>query len=172
MRQILTAEVLDQQEWGVGALQHEVAQHPDSLHPGSQRVRCHEEHYATAPLPPACEPLGPLRVLPRHTFLPAKFAIFMHRGISRMQEYSATPASKKYPVAWVRKRPIMVSAMDPYGRVLCFLDWSRYFFFQVAPRVYSRGWVDPVPDPLLVRKSGSVGNRTRTSASVARNSDR
>jgi hypothetical protein len=32
--------------------------------------------------------------------------------------------------------------------------------------------VDPVPDPLLPRKSGSVGNRTRTSGSVVRNSDR
>jgi hypothetical protein len=32
--------------------------------------------------------------------------------------------------------------------------------------------VDPVPDPLLLRKkSGSPGNRTRTSGSVARNSD-
>jgi hypothetical protein len=31
--------------------------------------------------------------------------------------------------------------------------------------------VDPVPDLLLLRKSGSAGNRTRTSGSVARNSD-
>jgi hypothetical protein len=31
--------------------------------------------------------------------------------------------------------------------------------------------VDPVPDPLLLRKSGSAGNRTRISGSVARNSD-
>jgi hypothetical protein len=31
--------------------------------------------------------------------------------------------------------------------------------------------VDPVPDPLLLRKSRSAGNRTRTSGSVARNSD-
>jgi hypothetical protein len=31
--------------------------------------------------------------------------------------------------------------------------------------------VDPVPDPLLLRKSGTAGNRTRTSVSVARNSD-
>jgi hypothetical protein len=30
--------------------------------------------------------------------------------------------------------------------------------------------VDPVPDPLLLRKSGRIGNRTRTSGSVARNS--
>jgi hypothetical protein len=29
--------------------------------------------------------------------------------------------------------------------------------------------VDPVPDPLLLRKSGSTGNRTRTSGSVERN---
>jgi hypothetical protein len=31
--------------------------------------------------------------------------------------------------------------------------------------------VDPVPDPLLLTKSGSARNRTRTSGSVARNSD-
>jgi hypothetical protein len=60
---------------------------------------------------------------------------------------------------------------DSYGRILGFLDRSRYFFFQVAPRLYSRGWVDPVPDPLLLRISGSPGNRTRTSGSGARNSD-
>jgi hypothetical protein len=44
---------------------------------------------------------------------------------------------------------------------LSFLDRSRYFSFQVAPHLSSRGWVDPVPDPLLLRKSGSAGNRTR-----------
>jgi hypothetical protein len=56
------------------------------------------------------------------------------------------------------------------GVILFFLDRSRHFFFQVAPQLYSRGWVDPVPDPLLLRKSGSAGNLTRTSGSVARNS--
>jgi hypothetical protein len=30
--------------------------------------------------------------------------------------------------------------------------------------------VDPVPDPLLFRNSGRVGNRTRTSGFVSRNS--
>jgi hypothetical protein len=44
---------------------------------------------------------------------------------------------------------------------LSFLDRSRYFFFQVAPHLSSRGSVDPVPDPLLLRKSGSAGNRTQ-----------
>jgi hypothetical protein len=55
------------------------------------------------------------------------------------------------------------SMTDSYGRILGFLDRSRYFFFQVAPQLYSRSWVDPVPDPLLLRKYGSAGNRTRTS---------
>jgi hypothetical protein len=46
-----------------------------------------------------------------------------------------------------------------------FLDRSRYFL-EKAPELSSRGWVDPVPDPLLLRKSGSAGNRTQTSGSV------
>jgi hypothetical protein len=37
----------------------------------------------------------------------------------------------------------VVSMTDPYGRIFGFLDQSRYFFFQVAPQLYSRG-VDPV----------------------------
>jgi hypothetical protein len=65
----------------------------------------------------------------------------------------------------------MVSSKDPYDRNLGFLDRSCYFFFQVPPQLYSRALVDPVPDPLFLRKSGSAGNRTRTSGSVARNSN-
>jgi hypothetical protein len=44
---------------------------------------------------------------------------------------------------------------------LSFLDRSRYVFFQVAPHLSSGGWVDPVPDLLLLWKSGSARNRTR-----------
>jgi hypothetical protein len=33
----------------------------------------------------------------------------------------------------------LVSVTDLYGRNLDFLDRSRYFFFQVAPQLYSRG---------------------------------
>jgi hypothetical protein len=76
---------------------------------------------------------------------------------------------KLVPTFAVRRFHV-VSVTDPYGHILGFLDRSR-FFFQVAPQSYSRGWVDPVPDPLLLRKSGSAGNRTQTSWSVARNSD-
>jgi hypothetical protein len=53
----------------------------------------------------------------------------------------------------------VVSVTDPYGSILDFLDRSRYFFFQVGPQLYSWGWVDPVPDPLHLWKSGSAGNR-------------
>jgi hypothetical protein len=31
----------------------------------------------------------------------------------------------------------MVSETDPYSNILGFLDLSRYFFFQVAPQLYS-----------------------------------
>jgi hypothetical protein len=31
------------------------------------------------------------------------------------------------------------SVTDPYGPILGFLDRNRYFFFQVAPQLYSRG---------------------------------
>jgi hypothetical protein len=41
------------------------------------------------------------------------------------------------------------SVTNPYGSILGFLDRNRYFFFQVAPQLYSRGWLHPVPDPLL-----------------------
>jgi hypothetical protein len=37
----------------------------------------------------------------------------------------------------------LVSVAVPYGRILGFLDWSRYFFFQVTPQLYSRDRVDP-----------------------------
>jgi hypothetical protein len=61
---------------------------------------------------------------------------------------------------FVDRRCRMVSATNLQGRVLGSLDWSCYFFFQAAPQLYSRVWVDPVPDSLLLRKFGSAGNRT------------
>jgi hypothetical protein len=43
----------------------------------------------------------------------------------------------------------IVSVTHPCGLILGCLDRSRYYFFQVAPQMYSRGWVDPVPDHYL-----------------------
>jgi hypothetical protein len=59
-------------------------------------------------------------------------------------------------------------SLRPYSRIS---RPERYFFFQITPQLYSRGRVDPVRDPLLLRKSGSAGNRTRTSGSAVKNSD-
>jgi hypothetical protein len=46
----------------------------------------------------------------------------------------------------------------PYSR---FSRPEPLLFLPNTRQLYSRGWVDPVPDPLLLRKSGSAGNRTR-----------
>jgi hypothetical protein len=59
----------------------------------------------------------------------------------------------------------MVSVTDPYGRILGFLDRSPLLFYQVAPQLYSRGWVDPRSKPTIFF-SGSAGNRTRASGSA------
>jgi hypothetical protein len=48
------------------------------------------------------------------------------------------------------------------GSLLPYSRFSRHeplLFYQVAPQLYSRGWVDPVPDPLLFFLL--PGNRTR-----------
>jgi hypothetical protein len=50
---------------------------------------------------------------------------------------------------------------------LSFLDRRRYFSFNLLLIYPHKGWVDPVADPLLLRKSGSAG----TSGFAARNSD-
>jgi hypothetical protein len=60
----------------------------------------------------------------------------------------------------------MVSTRDPHGRIFGFSDQSRYYFFQVAPQLYSRGLVDPFPENLV-----EPGIEPGTSGSVARNSD-
>jgi hypothetical protein len=74
------------------------------------------------------------------------------RGLSSRANYTdrATSACRR---SWCQLLRIqecrVVSAADPRDRILGFLDRSRYFFLQVAPQLYSRGWVDPVPDPLV-----------------------
>jgi hypothetical protein len=65
-----------------------------------------------------------------------------------------------------------VSVTNPYGCIIGFLDQSRYFFFfPSSSSIVLTRLSGPVPDPLLLRRSGGAGNRIRTSGSVARNSD-
>jgi hypothetical protein len=74
--------------------------------------------------------------------------IFFSRGLSPRANYSdraATACQQLVPTFTVRDCHV-VSLTDPYGRILGFLDRSRYFFYQVAPQLYTRVWVDPVPD--------------------------
>jgi hypothetical protein len=86
---------------------------------------------------------------PRVSFLPTKL-----RGLSPRANYSDSRLSAKLVPTFANRGCHLVSVTDPYGRSLGFLDRSRYFFSQVAPKLYSRGWVDPVLDPLLLRKFG------------------
>jgi hypothetical protein len=44
---------------------------------------------------------------------------------------------------------------------LCFLERSRYILFKIAPNLFSRSWVDPIPDSQLLRNSDIAGIRTR-----------
>jgi hypothetical protein len=92
------------------------------------------------------------------------------KSASELYQPSESRLSAKLELTFKDRRFHVVSVTDSNGRILYFLDRNRYFFFQVAPQLYSRGCVDPVPDPLL-RTSGNAANRIRTSGSVARNSD-
>jgi hypothetical protein len=63
----------------------------------------------------------------------------------------------------------MVSSAEPPTAVnLSFLDWNRYFFFQVAPHLSSRDWVDPVPYPLLLKNLSAPVIEPGTAGSAAR----
>jgi hypothetical protein len=94
-------------------------------------------------------------------------------GIALLITFEDRPSDRRLPVklvpSFADRRSDVVSVTDPYARIFDFLDWSRYFFFQVAPQLYSRGWVAPAPDPLLLRKCGSAWSRVRASGSIARN---
>jgi hypothetical protein len=79
---------------------------------------------------------------------------------SELYRPSDRPLSAKLVPTFAARWCHVVRVADPYGRILRFLDRSRYFFFQVAIHFYS-----------LLRKYDSAGNQTRTSGSVARTSD-
>jgi hypothetical protein len=67
----------------------------------------------------------------------------------------------------------VVSAADPlqpYSRTS--RQESLLFSLKLLLNCTHEADLDPVPDPLLLIKSGSPGNRSRTSRAVARNSDR
>jgi hypothetical protein len=58
---------------------------------------------------------------------------------SKLYQPSDCRLSAKLVPTFADKGCRMVSTTDPYGRNLGLLDQSRYFFFLVAPQLYSRG---------------------------------
>jgi hypothetical protein len=60
---------------------------------------------------------------------------------------------------------------SPMAVNLSFLDRSRYFSFKHLFIYPHKGWVNPVPDPLLLRKVAAPGIEPWTSGSAARKSD-
>jgi hypothetical protein len=115
------------------------------------------------PIPNALSPIKwALNVV---TWRSGSFVLYQNepRDLSPSANYTdrAAAACRRSQCQILRLECRVVSVTDSYGRILDFLLRSRYFFFQVAPQLYSWGWMGPVPDPLLHRKSGSAGNRTR-----------
>jgi hypothetical protein len=68
------------------------------------------------------------------------------RGLGLRANYTdrETAASAKLVPTFADRGCHVVSVTEPLGSILGFLDRSRYFFFQIAPQLYSRGWVDPI----------------------------
>jgi hypothetical protein len=62
----------------------------------------------------------------------------------------------------------VVSVTDPYGRILDFLDRIRYFSIKYLLSCTHDAELTPFQTYFF---SGSAGNRTRASGSVAKNSD-
>jgi hypothetical protein len=62
---------------------------------------------------------------------------------------------------WLAKLVPTFAQRIPTAVNLGFLDWSRYFFIQIAPHLSSRGWVDPFRDSILLRKSDRADNQTQ-----------
>jgi hypothetical protein len=58
---------------------------------------------------------------------------------SELHRASDRRLSAKLVPTFANRRCHEVSVTDAYGRILGFLDRNRYFFFQVAPQLYSRG---------------------------------
>jgi hypothetical protein len=70
-----------------------------------------------------------------------EFASELYRPSDRRLSTKLVPTFLRIECAtWLARR-------ISYSRNLGFLDCSHYFFFQVAPQLYSRGWVEPRSRP-------------------------
>jgi hypothetical protein len=87
-------------------------------------------------------------------------------SVSKLYRPSDRLLSAKLVPTFADRGCHVVGVTDSYDRILYFLDRNRYFFFQVASQLHSRGWVDPVPEPVPPtsggRSVGIVRSRTQT----------
>jgi hypothetical protein len=64
-------------------------------------------------------------------------------SVALVGERTNRPSDGRLPAklapTFVDRECCVVSATDPHGRILGFLDRSSYNFSQVAPQLYSRG---------------------------------
>jgi hypothetical protein len=73
-------------------------------------------------------------------------------GLSPRANYAdrATAASRRSDCQLLLIKGATWSAWQIPTAIFRFSRQKPLLFYQVAPQLYSRGWVDPVPDPLLV----------------------
>jgi hypothetical protein len=118
----------------------------------------------------------------RHSVIRWKSTMFRKIISPTPSSFKRTPMKKTPPWVLVRKWNIpterqpmvlevsakfvgkmcrVVSTMGPHSHNLGSIDRSRYSYIRVAPELSSHGWKYPVLGPILLRKSGSVENRTQ-----------
>jgi hypothetical protein len=66
-------------------------------------------------------------------------AVVKKTPVSELYRPSDHRLSAELVPTFVNRGCHVVSVTDPCSRILVFLDRSHYFFFQVAPQLYSQG---------------------------------
>jgi hypothetical protein len=79
------------------------------------------------------------RVIRRGGLAPCIVLTPWPESASELYRPSYPRLSAKLVTTFVDRGCHVISVTDPYGRILGILDRSHYFFFQVAPQLYSRG---------------------------------
>jgi hypothetical protein len=100
-----------------------------------------------------------------------------------LKHWYISKTNQLYSMALVRERTIWSephqllriegvawSAQHLHGRIVGFVDQSRYIYIQLAPEFYSRGWMDPVSDHYFSENLVVPGMKPGTSGSLARKS--
>jgi hypothetical protein len=80
---------------------------------------------------------------------------------SELHRPSDRSLSAKLVSTFADRRCHVVRVMNSYGRILGFLDRSRYYFFQVAPQLYSRGYFSLIEHGQHRKREKKLGKTER-----------